>query len=287
MPIRSAIRTTAAMARTTEKEQRRTMPAALLTIDDSPSPQTGMLTGFLGENGIPAVLFCRGDRLEQNLESIIHAAAQGFVIGNHAYSHRRASDLSFDEMTAEILKTEMLIESVYRQALKPRPVKYFRFPHMDRGCGGWVVDYDAAPKQKATLVSLFTDGLNITLDPPSAAQIEKKQQLQDWLWREGFSPLPCGGVTFPWYKETEMAQAADAMFTYSTSDWMLTDRHRGKRVYKTLDDLKRKVADDPWLKQKDSAHIILAHDQDGLFPVVRELAVFLQESAGMVFRAAG
>jgi peptidoglycan/xylan/chitin deacetylase (PgdA/CDA1 family) len=243
-----------------------------LTIDDSPSPETGALTDMLLRHDAPALLFCRGDRLAQFPDAAAEAVAKGFVLGNHAYNHRRAGQIGFDAMTEEIRATEKLIELAYTKAERARPGKYFRFPHMDRGAGGWVIDYDAAPPQhRETLIRLFADGLNIDLTLPGEEQRILKAALQDWLRGEGFAAPPCTGVTHNWFVESEMAQAVDAMFTFSTSDWMITPRHQGKWPYKTLDDLTRKIDDDPWLAATDSANIVLTHDQEGMLPVTEAL----------------
>ena len=234
---------------------------AYLTIDDSPSSRTDDLTDELKMRGVPALLFCRGDRLEQNPAPIARAIQRGFAIGNHAYSHTRFSTLSFEQCVQEIKKTEELIDAAYQNAGAKRPGKYFRFPHMDRGAGGWVVDYDAAPTHREVLLKLFGDGLNIDLQKPSNAINDKKTRLQEYLKRSGFTP-PCPPPAFSWYSKTEMAAAIDAMFTYSTSDWMITKRHAGKWPYKTLDDLKKKIDNDPFLCDESNTHIILTHDQD-------------------------
>lgn len=247
------------------------MHKAYLTIDDTPSAQTDELTAFLTARGVPALLFCRGDRLENNPEPAVRAVQAGFVLGNHAYSHTRFSTLSLADGIAEIGKTESLIDDVYSRARVTRPGRYFRFPHMDRGCGGWIVDYDAAPAHRQTLIDLFGGGLNIDLTPPDDKAREKKYALQGWLKAQGFRAPPFHGVAHDWFADTEVGAAVDAMFTYSTSDWMVTPRHAGKWQYKTLDDLCRKIDDDPFLWQEDSTHIILAHDQDGLFGTVSAL----------------
>lgn len=244
---------------------------AYLTIDDSPSSHTDELTDFLADHDIPALLFCRGDRLAESPEPVVRAIQKGFCIGNHAYTHRRASELSFAEMVDEIERTEALIDKAYKHAGAGRSVQTFRFPHMDRGCGGWVVDYDAVPDEyRKILIKLFVEGLNISLSPPHEEQREKKQNLQEYLKAEGFVS-PFRGVNHKWYAETEMAEAIDAMFTFSASDWMLTPRHQSKWPYKSLDDLKQKIDDDPWLKAEDSHHILLFHDQDGLLDVTMAL----------------
>jgi peptidoglycan/xylan/chitin deacetylase (PgdA/CDA1 family) len=248
------------------------MIAAYLTIDDSPSAQTDALTDALQNRNISALLFCRGDRLEKNPEPVVRAIQKGFTVGNHAWSHTRFSALSFDQGVSEIQNTERLIDNAYRAAGKIRPGKYFRFPHLDRGCGGWVIDYDAVPDaaDRDALIQLFTGGLNIDLAPPSEEMIAKKAALQDWLRGQGFAPPPCPGVMHSWYNQPEILRAADSLFTYSTSDWMVTPRHAGKWPCKSLADLKAKIDSDPFLQQ-NSAHIILAHDQDGLLPVVTAL----------------
>jgi peptidoglycan/xylan/chitin deacetylase (PgdA/CDA1 family) len=251
------------------------MRKALLTIDDSPSQDSDELTLFLQANNVPAVFFCRGDRLKDNPEPMVRAVERGFVIANHAFNHRRASQITFEEAKTEILDTERLIENIYQQAGKPQPAKYFRFPHMDRGAGGWVVDYDAVPVHSTALKTLFADGLNVTLDPPSAEQVEKKRLLQEFLRVAGFTRLPSDDITHKWFTDTEMAHAVDAMFTFSTSDWMLTARHLGKWPYKSIEDLKQKIDDDPWLNTPGSANIILAHDQPEVLPTVKALVTHM------------
>jgi peptidoglycan/xylan/chitin deacetylase (PgdA/CDA1 family) len=251
---------------------------AYLTIDDSPSGETDALCDFLTRENVPAILFCRGDRMESDAGPAVRAIRNGFVIGNHAYAHRRASRIGFAETTAEIARTDLLIDAAYSEAGVARPGKYFRFPHMDRGAGGWVVDYDSAGDHRPALVKLFGDGLNVSLDPPGDDLKKLKADLQDWLRAQGFTRLPFGGVTHPWYADTEMNAAIDAMFTFSTSDWMITPRHAGRWPYKTPDDLIRKIDDDPWLGMKDSAHIILTHDQDGMLPVTQALVRHMKKT---------
>jgi len=257
---------------------------AYMTIDDSPTHDTDALTDFLVERNVPAVIFAIGtaytdlhlqcEGIEQLPDPIQRAIEKGFLIGNHTYTHRRSSELSFEDVVKEIEKTETLIDSLYRKAGKTRTHKLIRFPHIDRGAGGWVVDYDAAGQYGDTLGELFGKGLNITLDPPSAAQVEKKAKIQDYLKREGFSADLYQGVNFPWYTQTEMAQARDSLYTFSTSDWMMNPDfadHRHKWAYQSLDALKQKIDDDPWIFSDSSANIILAHDHNNMYDVTTAL----------------
>lgn len=242
---------------------------AYLTIDDSPSLATQDLLGFLKQRNIPALLFVRGDYMseDQGMQNIVSAIRDGFYVGNHNYSHTRASEMDYEACIAEIAATEKLIVQAYQATGIERPAKYFRFPHMDRGCGGYVVDYDEYPLHKQNLLALFADGLNVSLQKPSGEDVRKKKKLQDYLRAEGFVS-PFKNVTFPWYQKTEMADAIDAMFTFSNSDWMLTKRHLARSwPYKTVDDLRAKIDHDPWLSDHNSRHIILAHDQPEILDV--------------------
>ncbi len=263
---------------------------AYLTLDDSPTRHTDNLTDWLLEKNIPAVLFCIGssykdlhldcEGIDQNSDPIRRAIEKGFVIGNHTLTHRRANELSYDEIIREIEHTEKMIEDLYKEAGHERHHKLMRFPHLDRGCGGWVVDYDAAGIHKKNLEILFGKGLNITLDPPSDEQVEKKHNVQDYLKREGYSVKAYKGVTFDWYQETEMAQAADSLYTFSTSDWMMNpdfEPYRKDWKYQSLEALKQKIDDDPWLHSEESVNIVLAHDHNNMFDVTTSLIDHMQK----------
>lgn len=257
---------------------------AYLTIDDSPTRHTDDLTDWLVARNIPAVLFCIGaaykdlhldcEGMEQRPQPIIRAIEKGFVIGNHTWTHRRSSELSYEDVITEIEKTETIIDRFYAAAKKPRPVKLIRFPHIDRGAGGWVVDYRAAGKHEATLTELFAKGLNISLTPPPSELTENKRKIQDYLKREGFRADVYPGITFDWYTHTEMADARDSLYTYSTSDWMMNPDfapHNKNWAYHSVDELKQKIDEDPWLNDDDSANIVLAHDHNNMFEVTTSL----------------
>jgi peptidoglycan-N-acetylglucosamine deacetylase len=257
---------------------------AYLTIDDSPTRYTDELTDWLATRGIPAVLFCigstytdlhvDGEGMEQNPEPIVRAIQKGFHVGNHLWSHRRASELTLEVIIEEIEKTEGLIDKLYRRSGKTRPAKLLRFPYIDRGTGGWIVDYSAMGPHRDYVTKMFSSGLNITLEPPSQRLIDKKHALQDYLKREGFRTDVYDGVTFDWYTNTEMVQARDHLCTFSTSDWMLNPafaRYNPDWTYHSVDDIKAAMNKDPCLNDPSSAHIIIAHDHDGLTGVTTAL----------------
>ena len=251
------------------------MTKCYLTIDDSPTPYTDSMCDFLSDRGITALLFVRGDMVEKyGSESLVRAVRNGFHLANHAYSHTYAHLLSYDQIINEIETVDVILNEIYHKAGVKRPGKYFRFPHMDRGAGGYIVDYDAYSKDNKHFVTrLFADGVRVDLVPPTQQQIDKKNQVQDYLKKENYSQ-PFKHIAYPWFKGSEMELASDCMYTFSTSDWMLLDRHRGKHKFKTLQDLKDKIDDDPYLGENYSNAIILIHDKpEPEFPLIFETLI--------------
>ena len=104
-----------------------------LTIDDSPSKSLNEKLNFLLLRKIPAVLFCRGEFMENHMNHVVYAIKNGFLIGNHSYSHPYFSKLSVEECKKEILKTEHLIDEAYKLANIKRLKKIVRLPFGDLG----------------------------------------------------------------------------------------------------------------------------------------------------------
>lgn len=251
------------------------MKRAFLTIDDSPFTMTDGLIDFLSSLKIPALLFVRGALMEQpeSFAKIVRAIKKGFVIGNHSYAHERTSVAGFEAQTSQILKTQELIDKAYDVAGVPKPPRYFRFPHLDRGAGNaWAIDFETVPEEyRDYVVNLFRDGVRIeSLEPPTADKIQLKKNMQQWLIDNGFQKFTTPLVTFPWWLDSELNYAIDVQFTFSTSDWMLGERHVGKWHYKTPEDIEKKMLADPFLKSENSDHIILMHDYDGEILTVSE-----------------
>lgn len=194
---------------------------------------------------------------------IVRAIQKGMVIANHSYAHERTSEIGFESQTQQIRKTQELIDRAYEEAGIAKPPRYFRFPHLDRGCGNaWAIDFETVPEAyRDFVIRLFRDGLRLeSLTPPTSAQIQLKQDIQTWLKDNGFVKFSPPDVTFPWWTQSELSKAIDCQFTYSTSDWMATPRHLGKWPYKNISDLCHKIDDDPSLTETSSSHIILMHD---------------------------
>ncbi|MCC7305575.1 MAG: polysaccharide deacetylase family protein [Alphaproteobacteria bacterium] len=248
------------------------MHKAYLTIDDGPSEKFTDFVDFLGERNIPAVFFNRGDYMEARPDDVIYGIKKGYIMANHTYSHRRASELSFEENCAEIKRTDEILEDLYKKAEVERPGKYFRFPYMDRGMGPWLADpEDLKEEYRAAHLELLQAGLGHKPQEPDAQQIEKKDKLQAFLKSLGYEKLPVKGVKIPWYAKTEMGKSIDSLCTYSTSDWALLERHKGSHGFSTVKDLMAKMDNDPWLNREKSNHIILAHEQAEIHGVTKEL----------------
>ena len=133
-----------------------------LTIDDAPSKYTREKIDFLKSSSIPAVFYCRGDRIRKHQDALVYAIQQGFLLGNHSFSHPYFSQISFESCREEILKTEELIEACYQAAEKPRPCKIIRFPFGDPG-----------------------------------SEIHR-ERIQDFLKQQGFISLLFEGIEDPW-----------------------------------------------------------------------------------------
>jgi len=82
-----------------------------LTIDDSPSSSFRSNLDYLISNEIPAIFFCIGNLMADYWDDIIFAIKQGYLIGNHSYSHPHFSDIPLEDAKREIRQTDKLIDT--------------------------------------------------------------------------------------------------------------------------------------------------------------------------------
>ena len=229
------------------------MPRCYLTIDDSPSPHTDGITAFLIKRNIPALLFARGDLIEANPEPIVRAIENGFIIGNHSYSHCPFGDLNYDEAVKDIEQCEELINDCYQIAGIERHGKYFRFPYLDRGNGDRIERH-------------FDNVTNIDINNDNSVH-----KLQIYLKEHGFTqPFK---TNHPIYNNPSIANASDCLMTFTSYDWMMTNRHKGKWDYKNIDDLKQRL-DDSDMKNHDG-NITIFHDQSETFETFKTLIDYM------------
>lgn len=109
------------------------MPPAYLTVDDAPSGTLPEKLAVLDDRDVPALFFCEGHRLEDHADHARQAVEAGHLLGNHAYSHPSASEISVEAFADELDRTEAAIDDVYETAGVDRPARVFRFPYGDKG----------------------------------------------------------------------------------------------------------------------------------------------------------
>jgi peptidoglycan-N-acetylglucosamine deacetylase len=109
------------------------MKKVFLTIDDAPSRDFVKKVDFLKDNKIPAIFFCLGKLIKKNEDKLVYAVKEGFILGNHSFSHKDFSKISIKEVREEIKKTDEIIEKIYKKAKTKRNYKFFRFPYGNKG----------------------------------------------------------------------------------------------------------------------------------------------------------
>lgn len=100
----------------------------------------------------------------------------------------------------------------------------------------------------------------------------KVKKLQDYLREEGFRQF--FETNHPLYSNPSIRGAYDCLMTYTSFDWMLTDRHLGKWDYETMSDLKNKIDQDEYLA-KSEGNILIFHDQDETYETFKSLIDYM------------
>jgi peptidoglycan/xylan/chitin deacetylase (PgdA/CDA1 family) len=84
-----------------------------LTFDDGPDPAvTPAVLDLLEEFSARATFFLIGAKAVEHRALAAQIVARGHVIGNHAFSHRKLTDLSWTEQLQEVIKTEEALTSI-------------------------------------------------------------------------------------------------------------------------------------------------------------------------------
>ncbi|GAA2360709.1 hypothetical protein GCM10009854_44860 [Saccharopolyspora halophila] len=82
-----------------------------LTFDDGPGETTPQLLKALQDNGLRATMFNRGGYAAADPVGVEAQVAAGMWVGNHSYTHPHMTQLSREEMEAEISRTQRAISS--------------------------------------------------------------------------------------------------------------------------------------------------------------------------------
>lgn len=97
----------------------------LLTFDDGPHPEnTPEILGILEKNGVKAVFFVTGSKVEEYPEIVKKISEKGHTIGNHSFSHSNLFPFYLkNTMLSELERTAVLVEK-----LTGKKLRYFRPP---------------------------------------------------------------------------------------------------------------------------------------------------------------
>ena len=230
------------------------MNRTILTIDDSPSSHTKTLVDLCAAHDIPAIFFCRGDRIEAFGDAgLRHALDQGMVLAHHSYHHQPAGEWGFDLWRDDFMAMQDRLHDLHKSAGHAWARKLYRFPYIDRGDGDRI---------ERRFPDLANGGVIETND--------RVRRMQDFLVNQGYHQ-DFGVVNHPLYQNPVVAGAQDCLFTYSTCDWMLTRRHQNRHRYHSLPDLIGAMDNDIWLSDPDLDHILLVHDEDEIHGVTSGL----------------
>jgi peptidoglycan/xylan/chitin deacetylase (PgdA/CDA1 family) len=230
------------------------MKTAYLTIDDGPSQDFGNKVQFLLSRNAAAIFFCLGCLLEERQADVVHAIRNGFLIGNHSYSHPKFSEIAICEAKREITRTHQIIERLYKRANVRRPINVFRFPHGDKG-------------NEETRDVFQTILRNLGYKQPKFARIH-------------------------WYGKSTLGRDLDTYWTFNTKDYTV-ERYRrvgrkspyGVSSKKAI--LRRMDEDDPrngkGLNVTNTNDIVLAHDGEMIADVFVAIVNKLSEK-GLTMR---
>lgn len=207
---------------------------AYLTIDDSPSEEFLDKVRFLKKNKVPAIFFCRGDLIASNEKEIKFAIKDDFIIGNHSYNHKNFSKIPLKVAYKEIVTTDRIIEQLYDESKKLRPIKVFRFPYSDKG----------------SRKIFWKNGLGL-----------RYKKLQSFLKRMGYIQPRFEGINYPYFRNFGLNKDIDVYWTVDSLDWDT------KKVSEAL----KKISLNKNLLSKSSNEIIVMHDHSGKLEMFEDL----------------
>jgi peptidoglycan-N-acetylglucosamine deacetylase len=80
-----------------------------LTFDDGPTPLTPDYLAVLDRLGVRATFFVVGKQCVKHPDLVAAISAQGHELASHGYTHRRFTELSHDELSDELERTQVLL----------------------------------------------------------------------------------------------------------------------------------------------------------------------------------
>ncbi|HUV03819.1 MAG TPA: polysaccharide deacetylase family protein [Armatimonadota bacterium] len=103
-----------------------------LTFDDGPNERTAETLEMLAKLGVRATFFVVGFRAEAQPGLVKAIQAAGHQVESHTYTHTNLTDLTADQVEAELSKASAVV-----RAITGRPSSYFRAPggHVGKAAG--------------------------------------------------------------------------------------------------------------------------------------------------------
>ena len=145
-------------------------PAAALTFDDGPDPETTpRLLDLLRQHGARATFFLIGKRVARYPELVARIAAEGHAIGNHSWDHPALPGLPGAEVADQLRRTTAAIVAACAAApALMRPpygdqsfASYLAARRLGLGVVAWsVVGADWSDDKGATIAARILDGLH-------------------------------------------------------------------------------------------------------------------------------
>jgi peptidoglycan/xylan/chitin deacetylase (PgdA/CDA1 family) len=97
----------------------------LITFDDGPTIEaTEIILKTLAEKKIKALFFCVGNNVQNNQSLVNDILAEGHLIGNHTFNHKRLTKINNLQAVEEIESLNALMKERFNYN-----VRYFRPPH--------------------------------------------------------------------------------------------------------------------------------------------------------------
>jgi peptidoglycan-N-acetylglucosamine deacetylase len=94
--------------------------AVYLTFDDGPDPSvTPEVLALLRDFGARATFFLIGEKAIEHRALAARIAAEGHLLGNHSFTHRRLTSLDWREQLHEVSRTNEVLREIDRAPLHP------------------------------------------------------------------------------------------------------------------------------------------------------------------------
>lgn len=261
----------------------------ILTIDDAPSANFKAKVDLLIEHKINAVFFCIGNKIEQHRGDLIHALKQGFILGNHSYTHPWFSSITSREGFEEIRKTDELLNDIYTSAgiHQEDRKRFFRFPYGDAGDGkyGYHQNNKAAAKQKhfTNLIKnkaySFKKITWLLWHDLASKKGKKYEDLQKYLLESGYENSQEINTRYNDRRQGHLP--IDWRWDFDTRDWCLNSLHSpisldNEMQLQLVDRIQHHFSASYNNSIYKNNEIILCHDYDYNYDFIKNLVIRLK-----------